>query len=95
MKKNKHRTRITVGGNNVKHNGDVGAPTAHLETAKLLFNSVLSRPGSKFMTLDLANFYLMTLMKDYECLRITPQEIIEECNLQSLDHDGWIYVEIR
>jgi len=99
MKKNKHRTRITVGGNNIKYNGDVGTPTAHLETAKLLFNSALSRPGAKFMTLDLANFYLMTLMKDYEYLRMKlkdiPQEIIEEYKLQSLNHDGWICVEIR
>jgi len=41
----------------------------------------------------------MTLMKDYECLRMKlkdmPQEIIDEHDLQSLDHDGWIYVEIR
>ena len=43
MKEDKHRTRITVGGNNIKHAGDVGTPTAHLETAKMLFNSVLSR----------------------------------------------------
>ena len=68
-KKNKHRTRITVGGNNVKCNGDVSTPTAHLKTAKSLFNNALSRPGEKFMTLDLANFYLMSLMKDYEHLR--------------------------
>ena len=70
IKKNKHHTRITFGGNNTKCDGDVGAPKVHLESAKLLFNSMLSRPGAKFMTLDLANFYLITLIKDYECLRI-------------------------
>ena len=99
MKKNKHRTRTRVGGNNIKCNGDVGTLTAHLETVRLLFNSVLSRPGAKFMTLDLAKFYLMTLMKDYEYLRIKlkdmPQETIDEYNLHSLAHDGWVCVEIR
>ena len=81
-KKNKNRTRIIVSGNNVKCNSDVGTPTAHLEIAKLLFNIVLPRPGEKFMTLDLVNFYLMTLMKDHEYLRTKlkdiPQEIIDE-----------------
>ena len=56
MKKNKHRTRMKVGGNNIKYNGDVGTPTAQIETAKLLFNSVLSRPGARCLTIDLANF---------------------------------------
>ena len=91
MNKNKNRTRLIVGGNNIKHDGDVGTPTAHLETAKLLFDSVLSRPGEKFMTIDLANFCLMTLMKDYEHLRIElkdmPQEIIDECNSNALTHN--------
>ena len=42
-KKDKHTTRKTVGVNNAKHEGDVGSPTAHMETAKMLSNSVLSR----------------------------------------------------
>ena len=41
MKKNKCRTRIAVGSNNINHDSDVGTPTGHLETTKLLFNSVL------------------------------------------------------
>ena len=56
MKKNWNRTRITVGGNNDKCHGDVGTPTAHIETAKPLFNSVISHPGAKFMNIALANF---------------------------------------
>ena len=83
---------MTVGGNKIQYDGDVGTPTAHLETAKLLLNSVLSRTDAKFMTIDIANFYLMTLMEDYEYLRIKlsdiPKEIIDEYELQSLEHDG-------
>ena len=75
MKNNKCRTRITVSGNNIKYHGDVGTPASPLATAKLLFNSVLSRPSAKFMTIDLANFYLMTLMKDHEHLRIKLKHI--------------------
>ena len=55
---------MTVGGDNIRCNGDVGTPTDHLETPKLLFNSALSCPGARFMTMCLANFCLMALMKD-------------------------------
>lgn len=40
-KENIYCTRITVGGNCINYNGDVSTPSAHLETAKLLLNSVL------------------------------------------------------
>ena len=99
MKQDKHRTRTTVGGNNVKHAGDVGTPTAHLEIAKMLFNSVLSRKNAKFMSIDISNFYLMTPLDEHEYLRMhvktIPQEIIEEHNLEQLQNNGWVYVETR
>ena len=99
MKKNKHCTRITVGVNNIKFYGDVGTPTAYLETSKLLFNSVMSRPEAKFMTLDLANFCLMTLMKDYDHLRVKlkgmRQDITDEHDLRALAHNSWVHVEMR
>ena len=78
MKKEKHRTRIAVGGNDIKHDGDIGTPTAHLETAKLLFNIVLSISNDKFMTINIANFYLITSIIDYEHLHIKMQEIPPE-----------------
>ena len=43
MKIGKHSKRMIVGGNNIKHKGDIGTLTNHLETAKILFNSVLSK----------------------------------------------------
>ena len=61
---------MIVGGNNIKHKGDIGTPTAHLETAKLLFNSVLSRKNAKFMTLDTSNVCLMTPMIEHKHLRV-------------------------
>ena len=54
------QTRIKVGGNNEKYGGHVSTSTAHLEIAKMLFNSVLLRKNSKYMTINVANFYLMT-----------------------------------
>ena len=99
MKKDKHRTQITLGGNNIKSASDVGTPTVHLETAKLLFNSVLYRQGAKFIAVDIANFYSMTPMKYYKYLlmRISdiPDEIIDEYNLHKFENNRYVYVEIR
>ena len=63
MKKDKHRARTMVGANNMKHKRDVSTPAAHLESEKLLLNSALSRKHSKFMTIGVANFYLMMPME--------------------------------
>ena len=55
-----NRLRLTVGGNMVHYPFDVSTPTAALETVKLLWNSVVSTPGARFVTMDVRNFYLMT-----------------------------------
>jgi hypothetical protein len=77
----------------------VSTKTANLATAKILLNSVLSRPGAKYMTGDLKDFYLKTPMEHYEYVRlpievIPPISIIEH-NLLSLVHKGYIYAEVR
>ena len=99
MKKEKHRTRTTVGGNKIKYDRDVGTPIYHLETSKIFFNSVPSRPNAKPVKIDISNFYLMTPMKDYVCLRMyiqcVPCEIIEEHNLSIFVHNGWAHADIR
>jgi hypothetical protein len=43
-KKDKYRTRITMGGNLVNYPRDCGTPTANLLTVKLLLNSIISTP---------------------------------------------------
>jgi hypothetical protein len=50
--------------------------------------------------MDLANFYLMTPMKEYEYmqlrLKLTPNEIIHQYNLKDLiNEQGWVYLEIQ
>jgi hypothetical protein len=92
------RTRITIGGNRICYPGDVGTNTASLEPIKLLLNSVLSRKGAWFSTIDLKNFYLDTPMPDpeYVCIKLfdIPDKFIKEYNLSGQDRDSWIYFEI-
>jgi hypothetical protein len=46
-------TQITIGGSRICYPGDVGTNTASLELVKILLNSVLSRKGTWFSTIDL------------------------------------------
>ena len=61
--------------------------TASLELAKLVFNSVLSRPGAKFTTFDICNFYLQTPFDrpKYACIKLSdiPEEFTLEYNFLS------------
>jgi hypothetical protein len=98
-KEDPKRVRWTCGGDRVTYIGDVSTKTADLTTAKILFNSVLSTPGAKFMTIDIKNFYLNTPMKSFEYMRIPvshiPDDIIHEYSLADKISNGAIYVEIR
>jgi hypothetical protein len=94
-----YRTRLTVGGDRIDYPFEVSTPTADLTTAKLLFNSVVSTPGAKFLVTDIKDFYLNTAMERYEYMRlpeaVIPEEIMQQYQLHRLVNNGHVYVEIR
>ena len=52
------------------------------------------------MTREIKNFYLMTPLKRWECVKLrlsdTPTEVIDEYQLQNkVTHDGHVYIKIR
>ena len=55
-----NQTRFVVGGDRINYPGKVGILTAEMLVAKILFNSVIYTKNARFMTIDIANFYLMT-----------------------------------
>ena len=55
-----NQTRFTVGGDRINYPGAVATPTAEMLVAKILFNGVISTKDTRFMTMDISNFYLMT-----------------------------------
>ena len=99
QKEEPNRTRLTVGGNLLVALYDVSTPTADLTTAKLLFNSVISTPGARFVTLDLKNFYLKTPLPQPRYMRmpldLLPDEIVQKYNLLAIAHKGWVYIRIK
>jgi len=97
-KKEANRTRFTVGGDRINYPGEVATPTADMLVAKMLFNSVVSTKGAKFMTMDISNFYLMTPLKRPEYIRIKlsdiPEEVIVEYGLRKkVDKNDCVYIE--
>ena len=72
------QTRLTVGGNLISYPSNCGTPTVDLLTVKLLLNSIISTPGSKFMTIGINNFYLNTPIARYEYMRLKLCDIPED-----------------
>ena len=99
QKDKKHCMRLNVGGNLIVCLFDVSAPTSDLTTAKLLFNSVISTPGTGFVTLDLNNFYLGTPLPEARYMKmkldILPDEIIKKNTLLNIVPNGWVYFRIK
>jgi hypothetical protein len=67
--------------------------------AKILFNSVISTRGTRFMTMDVSKFYLMTPLKRPEYIQVKlsdlPQEIIDEYKLHNLaNHKGMLFIKV-
>jgi len=99
QKTNPNRVRLTAGGNLIDYPGELTTRTADLTTTKLLWNSVISTPGSRYMCLDIENFYLGTPMTRFEYMKIPldvfPQATIDQYNLLQHTHNGFVYLEVR
>ena len=89
-----------MGGDKLHCNFDVGAPAASLLEAKILFNSVISTPGAKFISADIKDFFLLSEMSEYEYIRIPfkwiPEEIRHQYGLyEKVSTDNHVYCEVR
>jgi hypothetical protein len=65
-----NRIQITAGGNIIDYPGKLTTQMADITTAKLIWNSVLSTPGAKYMCLNTKNFYLSTPINRFEYMQI-------------------------
>jgi hypothetical protein len=89
-----------MGGNLINYPGDCGTPTVDLLTVKLMFNSIISMPSAKFMTIDIKDFYLMNPMDRFKYFRMNldlfPQDIIKEYGLSNkVDTYGNVYCKVQ
>ena len=79
--------------------GQVSTPTSYLNTSKLHCNSVILTPGSKYLVVDVKNFYLNNIMAKHEYYRISnsliPQEVIDEYNPLNKQINSFLYVRVE
>ena len=104
LKDEKHRVRVTIGGDRLTYDHETAAPTAGLLDTKIIINSTISdaKKGARFMSLDLKNFFLQTPLPpdEREYMRIHgkyfDKELRDLYNLESLiDSDGYVYCEVK
>ena len=62
-KREKKLRKFTIGGDKIDYPGEVATPTVDILVEKILFNSIISAKGARFMTINISNFYLMTPLK--------------------------------
>jgi hypothetical protein len=98
-KSNTRRVRWTAGGDRIVYPGNKTTKTADISTCKLMFNSVISTPNGRFMTIDLKDFFLCSDLVDYEYVRIPrhmlPDAIISLYNLEPLISNDYVYAQVR
>ena len=86
-------------GNKIQYPWDVFTPTADLITAKILFHSSISTPGAKFFSADIKNFYLNTLLDQFEYMKLPigliPEEINYKYNIKNMVNNSWVCIEIQ
>ncbi len=95
-----NQMHFTVEGDRINYPGEVTTPTAEMLVEKMLFNSVISTKGARFMTIDISNFYLMTPLHRPEFIHVKlsdiPDEVIEEYKLrEKATKNGSIYTKAK
>jgi hypothetical protein len=88
-----------VGGNLINYLGELSTCTADITTSKLMWNSVLSTEGAKYMCLDLKKNYLSAQLNRYKYMKILLALLLnwikKQCNLDSLALDRFVFLEMR
>jgi hypothetical protein len=96
-KANPHCIHWTVGKDCIFYTAAVSTKAADLTTAKILLNCVIFTPDAQFQGIDFKDFYLGTVMTQYEYMHISLQmlfpAIVDQYNLTPLIYI--IYVCVR
>ena len=87
QKSDPNRVRITACGNLIVYPEELTTRTADLITTKIMWNSVLSTPGARYMCIDIKNMYLSTPLDRYKYMKmpidLIPDNIMDLYNLHN------------
>ncbi len=92
QKEELNHIRITAGGNLIHYPSKLTTRTADITTAKLHWNSMLSTPNAKFMSLNIKNFNLSAPLDRFEYMWIAfalflPWSIVDQYDLANKVHN--------
>ncbi len=95
-----NQMQFTVRGDRINYPKEVATPTAEILVAKMLFNSVISTKGARFMPMKISNFYLMTPLHRPKFIRVkltdNPDKVIKEYKLREIaTKNGSIYIRAK
>jgi hypothetical protein len=95
-----NQNRFTVGGDRINYPGEIATLTTEMLVVKMLFNSIISTKGARFMTMDISNFYIMTPLHHpkfiWMKLSNILDEVIEEYKLrEQATKNGSIYIKAK
>ena len=92
------QTRLVPRGNLISFPDYVITRIEDITAQKILFNITISTKGAWFPCCDIKT-YLGTPLDRYEYIRLLlkfrPEEIIAQYGLRGIEHNGFIYAEIR
>ena len=87
------------GGNLINSESSASIQTADLDTAKLHWSSVISTKRTRYMCLDIKNFYLTAALEYYNYRKIPltlfPTWIREQYSLNQHAIHGFIHLEMQ
>ena len=93
QKADANRVLLTVGGNLINYPYELTTCTADLTTTKLMWNSTISTPGTRYACSDIVNMYLETPLDRPEYMRMAiiliPQAIIDQYDLMPKVLNGY------
>ena len=98
LKTEKHRLRLTLGGDKLEYLGDLSSPAASLIESKLFSNSVVSdsHRGARFISLDIKYYFLQSTLQDSEYMRIHGKcfldDIRENITFHRLSHQMGMFI---
>ena len=89
---------MTAWDNILQYPDELTTRTADLTTSKIVWNSVLSTEGARFMGIDIKNFYLGTPLDQFEYMKmplhLLPEHSIEQYNMREQATIGFVYFKI-
>ena len=83
------RVYITVGGNQINYPCVLEINSACFITSRLLFNSIISMPNTRFVTIDIVNMYLHTSLDQYKYMHI-PINLVPETFISKYKSENYI-----